>query len=62
MNSALVLSLNIFWQCETVDPADVTAIAKTVTRALAVYGTPAFSEIIQNCMAQELSWKVSSHN
>ncbi|KVH88991.1 hypothetical protein Ccrd_009022, partial [Cynara cardunculus var. scolymus] len=30
----------------------------TVTRALTVYGTPAFSEMIQNCMAQELSWKV----
>ncbi|KAI3681912.1 hypothetical protein L6452_36719 [Arctium lappa] len=44
-------------ECETVDPADVSAIVKTVTRALAVYGTPAFSEMIQNCMAQELSWK-----
>ncbi|KAL8192635.1 hypothetical protein R6Q57_027820 [Mikania cordata] len=44
-------------ECETVDPVDVTAIATTVTRALAVYGTPAFSEMIQNCMAQELSWK-----
>ncbi|GJR98497.1 hypothetical protein Tco_0270671 [Tanacetum coccineum] len=45
------------FNCETVDPVDVTAIATTVTRALAVYGTPAFSEMIQNCMAQELSWK-----
>ncbi|KAI3800613.1 hypothetical protein L1987_28706 [Smallanthus sonchifolius] len=44
-------------ECETVDPADVTAFATTVTRTLAVYGTPAFSEMIQNCMAQELSWK-----
>ncbi|KAD3069030.1 hypothetical protein R6Q59_016980 [Mikania micrantha] len=44
-------------ECETVDPVDVTAIATTVTRALGVYGTPAFSEMIQNCMAQELSWK-----
>ncbi|KAK1420257.1 hypothetical protein QVD17_21701 [Tagetes erecta] len=44
-------------ECETVDPVDVTAIATTVKRALAVYGTPAFSEMIQNCMAQELSWK-----
>lgn len=35
------------------------AIAKTVKRALAVYGTPAFTEIIKNCMAQDLSWKVS---
>ncbi|QCE02490.1 granule-bound starch synthase 1, chloroplastic/amyloplastic-like [Vigna unguiculata] len=44
-------------ECEAVDAADVDAIAKTVTRALAVYGTPAFTEMIQNCMAQDLSWK-----
>jgi len=42
-----------------VDPADVDALAKTVTKALAVYGTPAFAEMIKNCMAQDLSWKVS---
>lgn len=35
------------------------ALAKTVSRALAVYGTPAFTEMIENCMAQDLSWKVS---
>lgn len=44
-------------KCEAVDPADVTAVATNVKRALTTYGTPAFSEIIQNCMAQDLSWK-----
>lgn len=48
----------ISFQCEVVDPADVQAIATTVTRALGTYGTPAFTEIIGNCMAQDLSWKV----
>lgn len=47
-------------QCEAVDPADVAAIATTVKRALATYGTPALIEMIQNCMAQDLSWKVIS--
>lgn len=37
----------------------MTAVATTVKRALAIYGTPAFTEMIKNCMAQELSWKVS---
>ncbi|CAJ2663154.1 unnamed protein product [Trifolium pratense] len=44
-------------ECDAVDPVDVDAIAKTVTKALAVYGTQAFAEIIKNCMAQDLSWK-----
>ncbi|KAL6290582.1 hypothetical protein ACE6H2_008092 [Prunus campanulata] len=44
-------------ECEVVDPADVQAIATTVTRALGTYGTPAFTEIIGNCMAQDFSWK-----
>ncbi|KAK7349375.1 hypothetical protein VNO77_06698 [Canavalia gladiata] len=44
-------------ECDAVDPADVDAIAKTVKRALAVHGTPAFAEMIKNCMAQDLSWK-----
>ncbi|KAI9173586.1 hypothetical protein LWI28_003399 [Acer negundo] len=43
--------------CDAVDPADVDAIAVTVERALATYGTPALKEMIQNCMAQDLSWK-----
>lgn len=45
-------------QCAAVDPADVSKIAKTVGRALKVYGTPAFTEMINNCMSQDLSWKV----
>ncbi|KAG7952773.1 hypothetical protein I3843_12G075600 [Carya illinoinensis] len=44
-------------ECDAVDPADVNAIAVTVKRALATYGSPALKEIIQNCMAQDLSWK-----
>ncbi|KAL9275014.1 Granule-bound starch synthase 1, chloroplastic/amyloplastic-like protein [Drosera capensis] len=44
-------------ECEAIDPADVTALATTVKRALATHGTPAFKEMLQNCMAQELSWK-----
>ncbi|KAM4105266.1 hypothetical protein ACJW30_06G219200 [Castanea mollissima] len=44
-------------ECEAVDPADVTAVATNAKRAIATYGTPAFTEIIQNCMAQDLSWK-----
>ncbi|XXG76215.1 hypothetical protein AAC387_Pa08g0617 [Persea americana] len=43
--------------CEAVDPADVEAVAATIKRALNVYGTPAFTEMINNCMAQDLSWK-----
>ncbi|KAJ1390635.1 Starch synthase, catalytic domain [Sesbania bispinosa] len=44
-------------ECDAVDPVDVDAVAKTVKRALAVYGTQAFTEMIKNCMAQDLSWK-----
>uniref|UniRef100_A0A0A9EEB7 GBSSIIa n=1 Tax=Arundo donax TaxID=35708 RepID=A0A0A9EEB7_ARUDO len=44
-------------ECDTVDPADVTAVASNVKRALKQYNTPAFSEMVQNCMAQDLSWK-----
>uniref|UniRef100_A0A2N9I3P6 Starch synthase catalytic domain-containing protein n=1 Tax=Fagus sylvatica TaxID=28930 RepID=A0A2N9I3P6_FAGSY len=45
-------------ECDAVDPADVTAVATSVKRALTTYGTPAFTEIIKNGMAQDLSWKV----
>ncbi|RZR74677.1 hypothetical protein BHM03_00041231 [Ensete ventricosum] len=48
--------------CDVVDKADVKKLVKTVKRALKVYGTPAFAEMIQNCMAQDLSWKVSYKN
>lgn len=44
-------------KCDAVDPADVAKIASTVKRALNVYGTPLFREMIQNCMALDLSWK-----
>jgi len=44
-------------ECETVDTADVAAVASTVTRALEQYATPVFHEMIQNCMVQDLSWK-----
>uniref|UniRef100_A0A2P2IPU1 Granule-bound starch synthase 1, chloroplastic/amyloplastic n=1 Tax=Rhizophora mucronata TaxID=61149 RepID=A0A2P2IPU1_RHIMU len=44
-------------ECDMVDPADVAAIVKTVIRALATYGSTALKEMIQNCMAQDLSWK-----
>nr|ACB30384.1 granule bound starch synthase Ia precursor [Lotus japonicus] len=44
-------------ECETVDPADVDKLATTVKRALQTYGTPVLKEMIQNCMAQDFSWK-----
>lgn len=44
-------------ECETVDPDDVEKLATTVNRALKTYGTQAMEEIIQNCMAQDFSWK-----
>lgn len=44
-------------ECDAVDPADVTAVATNVKRALASFGTPVLKEMIQNCMAQDFSWK-----
>lgn len=44
-------------ECETIEPADVTALATNVKRALATCGTPVQKEMIENCMAQDLSWK-----
>ena len=52
----------IFLQCDAVDRSDVDKVAKTVKRALATYGTEALKEMIQNCMAQDLSWKVSNNS
>ncbi|KAK9275280.1 hypothetical protein L1049_022542 [Liquidambar formosana] len=49
-------------ECDEVDPADVTAVATTMKRALATYDTPALKEMIQNCMAQDLSWKGPAKN
>lgn len=47
-------------QCEEVFPEDVKTLASGVKRAIQSYGTPAFSKIILNCMALDLSWKVSA--
>ncbi|KAK4421455.1 Granule-bound starch synthase 1, chloroplastic/amyloplastic [Sesamum alatum] len=49
-------------ECATVDPADVLKIAAAVDRALAVYGTFAYKEMIKNCMSQDLSWKGPAKN
>ncbi|XP_051115414.1 granule-bound starch synthase 1, chloroplastic/amyloplastic-like [Andrographis paniculata] len=43
--------------CDTVDPEDVLKVANGVSKALAVHGTPAFAEMIKNCMSQDFSWK-----
>lgn len=50
----------LIFQCDAVDPADVSVVATGVKRALATYGTEALTEMITNCMAQDLSWKVSN--
>ncbi|MED6211005.1 hypothetical protein PIB30_069543 [Stylosanthes scabra] len=44
-------------ECEAVDPADVEKLASTIIRALKTFGTPALKEMVQNCMAQDFSWK-----
>ncbi|KAH7519406.1 hypothetical protein FEM48_Zijuj08G0032800 [Ziziphus jujuba var. spinosa] len=44
-------------ESDAVDPADAIAVSTTVKRALVTYGTSALTEIIKNCMAQDLSWK-----
>ncbi|KAF3439789.1 hypothetical protein FNV43_RR18067 [Rhamnella rubrinervis] len=44
-------------ECDAVDPADTTAVATTVKRALVTHGTSVLSEMVRNCMAQDLSWK-----
>ncbi|XP_065858454.1 granule-bound starch synthase 1, chloroplastic/amyloplastic [Euphorbia lathyris] len=44
-------------ECDRVDQADIDALVKTVLRAVAMYGTAAYKEMILNCMAQDLSWK-----
>nr|ALB36782.1 GBSSIa [Chenopodium neomexicanum] len=43
--------------CDAVDPTDLQAVVTTVKRAIETYGTPASREMIQNCMAQDFSWK-----
>ncbi|CAI0408920.1 unnamed protein product [Linum tenue] len=44
-------------ECDAVDPADVQKIVTAVKRVIAAFGTPAVEEMIQNGMAQDLSWK-----
>eukprot|EP00245_Coleochaete_scutata_P001752 TRINITY_DN12208_c0_g1_i1.p1 TRINITY_DN12208_c0_g1~~TRINITY_DN12208_c0_g1_i1.p1 ORF type:complete len:614 (+),score=139.34 TRINITY_DN12208_c0_g1_i1:144-1985(+) len=43
--------------CDAVDPLDVAALVKGVKKALNVYKTPQFGQMVQNCMALDLSWK-----
>ncbi|XP_010248286.1 PREDICTED: granule-bound starch synthase 1, chloroplastic/amyloplastic-like, partial [Nelumbo nucifera] len=43
--------------CDAVDPADVNAVATSIKRALKTHGTPALTQMIKTCMAQDLSWK-----
>ncbi|CAN6215263.1 unnamed protein product [Urochloa humidicola] len=43
--------------CKVVEPADVQKVASTLKRALKVVGTPAYEEMVRNCMIQDLSWK-----
>ena len=51
----LVGTFNV--DCEEVDPIDVAALAEGVKKAVRTYGTPAFEQMIQTCMALDLSWK-----
>lgn len=43
--------------CEEVDPKDVATLASGVLKAVKGYGSPEFKQMIQNCMALDLSWK-----
>jgi hypothetical protein len=53
--------LVFLFQYELVDPADVSSIVTTLKRAINVIGTAVYKEMIQNCMAKDLSWKVIHH-
>ncbi|KAJ1257812.1 hypothetical protein BS78_10G024900 [Paspalum vaginatum] len=48
--------------CKVVEPADVQKVATTVKRAIKVVGTPAYNEMVKNCMMQDLSWKGPAKN
>ena len=43
------------------EPADVKKVATTLKRAIKVVGTPAYEEMVKNCMVQDLSWKVLTY-
>lgn len=44
-------------ECEAVDTADVQKVVSTLKRAIKIVGSTLHEEMIQNCMAQDLSWK-----
>lgn len=48
--------------CNVVEPGDVQKVATTLKRAIKVVGTPAYQEMVRNCMAQDLSWKGPAKN
>nr|AFI42550.1 granule-bound starch synthase I [Zea mays subsp. mays] len=48
--------------CNVVEPADVKKVATTLQRAIKVVGTPAYEEMVRNCMVQDLSWKGPAKN
>ncbi|RCV20020.1 hypothetical protein SETIT_4G022400v2 [Setaria italica] len=48
--------------CKVVEPADVQKVASTLKRAIKVVGTPAYEEMVRNCMIQDLSWKGPAKN
>lgn len=48
--------------CNVVEPADVQKVASTLKRAIKVVGTPAYKEMVRNCMIQDLSWKGPAKN
>nr|AED99565.1 GBSS1 [Zea mays subsp. mays]AED99577.1 GBSS1 [Zea mays subsp. mays] len=48
--------------CNVVEPADVKKVATTLQRAIKVVGTPAYEEMVRNCMIQDLSWKGPAKN
>ncbi|XP_062227951.1 granule-bound starch synthase 1, chloroplastic/amyloplastic [Phragmites australis] len=48
--------------CKVVEPSDVQKVATTLKRAIKVVGTPAYEEMIRNCMIQDLSWKGPAKN
>nr|AGG08862.1 waxy protein [Aegilops umbellulata]AGG08863.1 waxy protein [Aegilops umbellulata] len=48
--------------CNVVEPADVKKVVTTLKRAVKVVGTPAYHEMVKNCMIQDLSWKVPAKN
>lgn len=48
--------------CKVVEPSDVKKVAATLKRAIKVVGTPAYEEMVRNCMNQDLSWKGPAKN